>query len=133
MKLLISPSALLLSIILVQMGIGALRPFDTISGQALGFTPIEIGIIASGHFAGFLLGCVFSPSLVKRVGHSRAFAVMAGIAVISIIAHPLYVNAWFWAFIRIFSGFSVAGCYKLIGGLLQAKVTNEIRGRVFSL
>ena len=39
MKLLISPSALLLSIILVQMGIGALRPFDTISGQALGFTP----------------------------------------------------------------------------------------------
>ena len=35
MKLLISPSALL-SIILVQMGI-ALRPFDTISGQALGF------------------------------------------------------------------------------------------------
>ena len=133
MRLLISLSALLLSIILVQMGIGALRPFDTISGQALGFTPIEIGIIASGHFAGFLLGCVFSPSLVKRVGHSRAFAVMAGIAVISIIAHPLYPNAWFWAFIRIFAGFSVAGCYTLIESWLQAKVTNEIRGRVFSL
>ena len=133
MKLLISLSALLLSIILVQMGIGALRPFDTISGQALGFNPIEIGIIASGHFAGFLLGCVFSPSLVKRVGHSRAFAVMAGIAVISIIAHPLYPNAWFWAFIRIFAGFSVAGCYTLIESWLQAKVTNEIRGRVFSL
>jgi MFS family permease len=133
MKLLISLSALLLSIILVQMGIGALRPFDTISGQALGFTPIEIGIIVSGHFAGFLLGCVFSPSMVKRVGHSRAFAVMAGIAVISIIAHPLYPNAWFWAFIRIFAGFSVAGCYTLIESWLQAKVTNEIRGRVFSL
>jgi len=133
MNLLISLSALLLSIILVQMGIGALRPFDTISGQALGFTPIEIGIIASGHFAGFLLGCVFSPSLVKRAGHSRAFAVMAGIAVISIIAHPLYPNAWFWAFIRIFAGFSVAGCYTLIESWLQAKVTNEIRGRVFSL
>ena len=133
MKLLISLSALLLSIILVQMGISALRPFDTISGQALGFTPIEIGIIASGHFAGFLLGCVFSPSLVKRAGHSRAFAVMAGIAVISIIAHPLYPNAWFWAFIRIFAGFSVAGCYTLIESWLQAKVTNEIRGRVFSL
>jgi MFS family permease len=133
MKLLISLSALLLSIILVQMGIGSLRPFDTISGQALGFTAIEIGIIASGHFAGFLLGCIFSPSLVKRAGHSRAFAVMAGIAVISIIAHPLYPNAWFWAFIRIFAGFSVAGCYTLIESWLQAKATNEIRGRVFSL
>ncbi len=46
MKLLISLSVLLLSIILVQMGIGSLRPFNTISGQLLGFTPIEIGIIA---------------------------------------------------------------------------------------
>jgi MFS family permease len=115
------------------MGIGSLRPFDTISGQALGFSSIEIGLIASGHFAGFLVGCVFSPFLVKRVGHSRAFAVMAGVAVISIIAHPLFPNPYFWAFIRIFAGFSVAGCYTLIESWLQAKVTNEIRGRVFSV
>ena len=133
MKLLISLSALLLSIILVQMGIGSLRPFDTISGQALGFTAIEIGIIASGHFAGFLLGCIFSLSLVQYAGHSRAFAVTAGIAMISIVAHPLYSNTCFWAFIRIFAGFSVAGCYTLIESWLQAKATNEIRGRVFSL
>ena len=70
----------------VQMGIGSLRPFDAISGQALGFASVEIGFFASGHFAGFLLGCIFSPYLVRRAGHSRAFAVMAGVAVISIIA-----------------------------------------------
>jgi len=132
-KLLISLSALLVSVILVQMGIGSLRPFDTISGQALGFTSIEIGFIASGHFAGFLIGCIFSPKLVKRVGHSRAFAVLAGIAVISIIAHPIYPNPIFWAFIRVLAGFSVAGCYTLIESWLQAKATNEIRGRVFSV
>lgn len=133
MKTLISLSALLLSVILVQMGIGSLRPFDTISGQALGFSSVEIGFIASGHFAGFLLGCLFSPNLVKRVGHSRAFAVMAGIAVISIIAHPIYPDPLFWAFIRVFAGFSVAGCYTLIESWLQAKITNEIRGKVFSM
>ncbi len=124
---------MLVSVVLVQMGIGSLRPFDTISGQSLGFTAIEIGIIASGHFVGFLLGCVFSPILVKRVGHSRAFAVMAGVAVISIIAHPIYPDPMFWAFVRIFSGFSVAGCYTLIESWLQAKITNNIRGRVFSI
>ena len=32
MKLLISPAAVLLSIILVQVGVGSLRPLDTISG-----------------------------------------------------------------------------------------------------
>ena len=95
MKLLISLSALLISVVFVQIGIGSLRPFDTISGQALGFTAIEIGTIASGHFLGFLLGCMLSPRLVKRVGHSRAFAVMAGVAVISIIAHPINPAPWF--------------------------------------
>ena len=133
MRLLISLSALLVSTLFVQMGIGALRPFDTISGQALGFTPVEIGLLASGHFAGFLLGCIFGPVLVRRAGHSRAFAVMAGMAVISIIAHPILPDALFWAFIRILSGFSVAGCYTLIESWLQAKITNAIRGRVFSI
>ncbi len=133
MRLLISLSALLISTLFVQMGIGALRPFDAISGQALGFSPVEIGLLASGHFAGFLLGCVFGPHLVRRAGHSRAFAVMAGAAVISIIAHPLVPDAYFWTAIRVLSGFSVAGCYTLIESWLQAKITNEIRGRVFSI
>ena len=133
MRLLISLSALLISTLFVQMGIGALRPFDAISGQALGFSPVEIGLLASGHFAGFLLGCVFGPHLVRRAGHSRAFAVMAGAAVISIIAHPLVPDAMFWTAIRVLSGFSVAGCYTLIESWLQAKITNEIRGRVFSI
>ena len=109
MRLLISLSALLLSTLFVQMGIGSLRPFDAISGQALGFTSVEIGFLASGHFAGFLLGCIFSPYLVRRAGHSRAFAVMAGAAVISIIAHPILPDAMFWTAIRVLSGFSVAG------------------------
>ena len=133
MRLLISLSALLVSTLFVQMGIGALRPFDAISGQALGFSPVEIGLLASGHFAGFLLGCVFGPHLVRRAGHSRAFAVMAGAAVISIIAHPLIPDAYFWTVIRVLSGFSVAGCYTLIESWLQAKITNNIRGRVFSI
>ena len=133
MRLLISLSALLLSTLFVQMGIGSLRPFDAISGQALGFSPVEIGLLASGHFAGFLLGCVFSPHLVRRAGHSRAFAVMAGAAVISIIAHPILPDAMFWTAIRVLSGFSVAGCYTLIESWLQAKITNANRGRIFSV
>ena len=132
MRLLISLSALLLSTLFVQMGIGSLRPFDAISGQALGFTSVEIGFLASGHFAGFLLGCIFSPHLVRRAGHSRAFAVMAGAAVISIIAHPILPDAMFWTAIRVLSGFSVAGCYTLIESWLQAKISNENRGRLFS-
>lgn len=133
MQLLISLSALLLSVMLVQMGIGALRPFDTISGAALGFTGVEIGLVASGHFIGFLGGCLIGPKLVYRAGHSRAFAILAAVGVISIIAHTIQADPYFWTFARIFGGFAVAGCYTVIESWLQAKATNHIRARVFSI
>lgn len=133
MRLLVSFSALFLSVLLVQMGLGAMRPFDTISGQSLNFSSIEIGMIASGHFAGFLLGCVVSPRLALRVGHSRSFMVMVAVAIISIIAHPLFPDPYVWALIRIGSGFAVAGCYTVIESWLQAKLNNKIRGRVFGV
>ena len=133
MQLLISLSALLLSVMLVQMGIGALRPFDSISGAALGFTSVDIGLIASGHFAGFLCGCLLGPKLVYRAGHSRAFAILAAVGVISIIAHTIKADPYFWTFARILGGFAVAGCYTVIESWLQAKATNQIRARVFSI
>ncbi len=133
MQLLISLSALLLSVMLVQMGIGALRPFDSISGAALGFTSVDIGLIASGHFAGFLFGCLLGPKLVYRAGHSRAFAILAAVGVISIIAHTIKADPYFWTFARILGGFAVAGCYTVIESWLQAKANNQIRARVFSI
>jgi len=133
MQILISLSALLLSVMLVQMGIGALRPFDSISGAALGFTSVEIGLIASGHFAGFLCGCLLGSKLVYRVGHSRAFSILAAVGVISIIAHTIKADPYFWTFARILGGFAVAGCYTVIESWLQAKATNKIRARVFSI
>ena len=133
MQLLISVSALLLSVMLLQMGIGALRPFDSISGIALGFTSVDIGLIASGHFAGFLCGCLLGPKLVYRAGHSRAFAILAAVGVISIIAHTIKADPYFWTFVRTFGGFAVAGCYTVIESWLQATATNQIRARVFSI
>jgi len=133
MRVLISLSALLLSVMLVQMGIGALRPFDSISGVALGFSSFDVGLVASGHFIGFLGGCLIGPKLVYRAGHSRAFAIFAAVGVISIIAHTIHADPYFWTFARIFGGLAVAGCYTVIESWLQAKATNKIRARVFSI
>ncbi|GIS13347.1 MAG: hypothetical protein CM15mP115_24980 [Alphaproteobacteria bacterium] len=107
---LLSLPALLLSTLFSRWGSARFvlsTPFRT----GLGFTSVEIGFSHPAIFAGFLLGCIFSPYLVRRAGHSRAFAVMAGAAVISIIAHPILPDAMFWTAIRVLSGFSVAGCY----------------------
>ena len=91
---------------------------------------MEIGFLAFGHFAGFLLGCIFSPYLVRRASHLGAFAVIVRARVISIIRHPILPDAMVLTAIRMLSGFSVAGCYTLIESWLQAKNSNENRGRL---
>lgn len=133
MRLIISFSALLLSVIFVQIGSGSLGPLDALSGLALNFSATEIGYLGSAHFFGFFIGCVCSPYIVARSGHSRAFAVMAAVSTISIILHPVVQESWFWMLLRVFSGFSVAGAYTVIESWLQSKLDNSNRGTVFSI
>lgn len=133
MRLIISLSALLLSVVLVQIGSGSLGPLDALSGIKLGFSSTQIGYLGSAHFIGFFIGCVLSPYIVMRAGHARAFAVMAGISTISILLHPIEENVLFWCVLRVFSGFSVAGAYTVIESWLQSKLNNDNRGTVFSI
>lgn len=133
MRLIISLSALLFSVLFVQVGSGSLGPLDALSGLEYGFSSTAIGYLGSAHFVGFFVGCVLSPYIVVRSGHARAFAVMAAISAISIILHPVIEEAWFWMLLRIGSGFAVAGAYTVIESWLQSKLNNENRGRVFSI
>lgn len=133
MRLVISLSALLLSIIFVQVGSGSLGPLDALSGLELGFTSTAIGYLGSAHFVGFFIGCVVSPYIVVRSGHSRAFAVMAAVSTISIILHPVVQEVWFWILLRLMSGFAVAGSYTVIESWLQSKLNKDNRGTVFSI
>ena len=133
MRMMISFAALFLSVILLQLSSGSLGPLDALSGFALGFSTREIGILGSAHFLGFFIGCWWAPRLMGSVGHSRAFAVFAASGAIALIAHMLIINSTAWAVMRIISGMSVAGCYTVIEAWLQAKVTNNTRGRAMGI
>lgn len=133
MRLLISFTALFLSVALVQLGSGTLGPLDALSGAALGFSTREIGLLGSAHFAGFFIGCLAMPGMMGRVGHSRAFAAMASIGAVGALLHPLVQDPIAWAAMRVLSGASVAGCYTIIESWLQGKAQNENRGRISSV
>ena len=133
MRLLISFAALFLSVILLQLGSGGVAPLDAISGAALGFSTSEIGILGSAHFFGFFIGCWWAPRLMGEVGHSRAFAAFVACGTIGILAHMLVIDATAWALMRMASGLCIAGCYTIIEAWLQAKVTNETRGRAMGV
>lgn len=129
MRLIISFAALYLSVILLQLSNGGVGPLDALSGLKLNFTTDQIGLLGSAHFIGFFIGCWWAPRLMGSVGHSRAFAAFTATGAIALLAHMMIINPYAWAFMRIGSGFCVAGCYTIIESWLQSKVTNETRGR----
>lgn len=133
MRLLISFAALFLSVVLLQLGLGGVAPLDAISGVQLGFSTSQIGLLGSAHFFGFFIGCWWAPRLMGSVGHSRAFAAMTAAGTLGILAHMMVVDPYAWALMRLTSGLAVAGCYTIIEAWLQAKVTNETRGRAMGV
>jgi MFS family permease len=129
MRLLVSFAALFFSVILLQLSSGGVGPLDVLSGTELGFSRQQIGLLGSAHFLGFFIGCWWAPRLMGSVGHSRAFAAFTAAGAIGLMAHMLVVDALAWTVMRVASGLCVAGCYTVIEAWLQAKVTNETRGR----
>jgi MFS family permease len=133
MRLLISFTALFLSVLLLQLSSGAVGPLDALSGIQLSFTPGQIGLLGSAHFLGFFIGCWWAPRLMGSIGHSRAFAAFTAAGAIGLLSHMLIVDPIAWSVMRIMAGLCVSGCYTVVEAWLQAKVTNETRGRTMGI
>jgi MFS family permease len=133
MRLIISFAALFLSVILLQLSAGGVGPLDAISGLTLDFSKAQIGLLGSAHFFGFFIGCWWAPRLMGNIGHSRAFAVCTALGAMGLLGHTLTENPYIWAVLRVASGTCVAGAYTVIEAWLNAKVTNETRGRTTGL
>ena len=133
MTTLLSVSALLITVLLMQMATGALGPLDTLSAIELGFTNIQIGILGAAHFTGFIFGCFGAPMLVKRVGHARAYIVIVALSIVTILMHPIFQNVWAWCLFRVFAGLAIATSFTAIESWLNAKLTRQNRGQFFSL
>jgi MFS family permease len=133
MTTLVAFAALFVSVALMQLGSGTLAPLDALSGAVLGFTPGQIGLLGSAHYAGFFVGCWAAPRLLTRVGHNRAFAGFASLGAIGALMHPMAQDPYLWALMRTATGFSVAGAYTVIESWLHARAENANRGRVFGV
>ena len=133
MTTLLSISALLITVMLMQMGTGALGPLDTLSAIELGFSNIQIGIIGAAHFTGFIIGCFGTPALVRRVGHARAYIVTVALSIMAVLLHPIFPVFWAWCIFRVFAGLSISTSLTTVESWLNAKLTRQKRGRFFSL
>ena len=102
-------------------------------GSAEGFSPTSLGLLGTAWATGFVLGCIFSQRLVRRIGHVRAFsAFSATIAIIALLT-GLLVDPISWILLRVVTGFSLAAAFMIIESWLNERATNETRGLIFSL
>lgn len=94
--------------------------------------PVMIGLVGAGYSVGFLVGCFTIPSLIRRVGHIRAFAVFAAVqaaAAISLALTPVDL----WGVLRFVMGVASAGHIVCIESWIGGQVEPARRGRVFGL
>ncbi len=130
MRLPVSFFALFIAIALLQTSSGAISPLDALGGLQNGFSRAQVGLLGSAHFLGFFVGCWWAPRLIGDIGHSRAFAAFAACGAIGTIAHPIWMEPYPWAVMRVMTGLCIAGCYTVVEAWFNAEVTNKTRGRM---
>ncbi|HEY7748986.1 MAG TPA: MFS transporter [Aestuariivirgaceae bacterium] len=105
----------------------------SLRGASEGFSTAAIGLLGTGYFAGYIIGCFVNPWLVREVGHIRVFAALAAMVAAGTLSYLLWINPWFWTTIRFVCGFCFAGLFAVMESWLNAASGNENRVRVFSI
>jgi MFS family permease len=127
-----SVTALLAGVGFLLTGHGLLLTAVPLRAVAESFSAIEIGVLGSAYYVGFVAGCLLTPYLILRAGHIRAFAALIALAAASALVLPLLIDFWPWFFSRVATGVSLAGLFMVIESWLNDRSTNHNRGFVFS-
>ncbi|HEY7978953.1 MAG TPA: MFS transporter [Rhizomicrobium sp.] len=127
-----SVAAILLSTLIFLMGAGLLTTLIPVRAHLEGFSDFSLGLIGSFYYVGFMLGCYVGPRLFARAGHSRTFAVAAGLATTATLLQALHVSEVAWILTRGLFGFAAAMLYMTMESWLNDRATNETRGRIFA-
>ena len=93
-KVLVASWALLLGIGLLMVGNGLQATLMGVRGSLEGFSTLELSIVTSAYFAGFLGGSRLTPGLIRRVGHVRVFAALASLISAALILFPVITEPW---------------------------------------
>jgi MFS family permease len=90
------------------------------------------GIVMSAYYAGLVAGSIYGQTIIRGVGHIRAFAAFAGLLTAATLGFPLWFDPLPWGVLRGVSGFCMAGLFATIESWLNVRSSNETRGRILS-
>ena len=124
--------ALFVGMLMLMMANGLLVTLLSVRGVAVGMSPAMIGVMQAGYPLGALVGCFYTPRLVARIGHVRAFAALASLCSIAAVVHLLSSEFSAWFAMRLLAGFCFPGLYVVSESWLNAKAANRARASLLS-
>jgi MFS family permease len=133
LQVLASAWALLLGMYLLMIGNGLQGTLLGLRGQIESFTTLEISVVMSAYFLGFLFASRLAPTLIRRVGHVRVFSALGSSISAILILYPILPEPWVWALARAAIGFCYCGVYITAESWLNTAASNENRGKALSL
>ena len=125
--------ALFIGSALLMFGGGLQGLLLSVRGAEEHFSLLALGLIGTGWSVGFVAGSISVPMLVKRVGHIRAFSIMAAIGTVTILLNLMWINDVGWILLRAFSGYCFAGAAMIVESWLNEVADNRSRGTIFSI
>ncbi len=132
-QVLTSAWALLFGMCLLMVGNGMQGTLLGIRGGIEQFSTLEMSIVMSCYFVGFLGGSRMAPGMIRRVGHVRVFAALASAISAVMILYPTFPNVVVWSLGRVVIGFCFSAVYVTAESWLNNAATNENRGQALSL
>ncbi|MCE8006571.1 MFS transporter [Aestuariivita sp.] len=133
MQVLKSAWALLLGMGLLMIGNGMQGTLLGIRGEIEAFSTLEMSVIVSAYFVGFLGGSRMAPGMIRRVGHVRVFAALASLISAVMILYPTLVDPIVWTLGRVLIGFCFSAVYVTAESWLNNAADNNTRGQALSL
>ncbi|MEM6712413.1 MAG: MFS transporter [Pseudomonadota bacterium] len=130
--LLVPVAALLTSVAFLLAGFGLQQTLLPIRAGLEGFSSVEIGLLGSSYFSGYVIGCLFVPRLIIRVGHIRTFTALIALASIAALIHAIIITMPMWVACRLITGICLSGLYLIIESWLNERADDQTRGTIMA-
>lgn len=94
---------------------------------------LDVGLVQSCYYVGFIGGALGLGPLVERIGPQRAFIGFAALTALAALGYLSFDTPGAWAALRLLTGFSMVGVFTSIESGVNGAVPNGQRGRAFAL
>ena len=131
-KVLRSVTPPLVSLVIVMLGNGFFTTFTSLRLAVADYPNWIIGLINAFYYAGIMLGSIYIERLIERIGHIRAFAIVASVNSVLIVLQGGMISVASWSIFRFFMGFCVSGFFIAIESWLLLSTGVKNRGRLLS-